>query len=166
MERLAGAEVPAPYRQLLVHSRDMTPTLETFYGQPLELRLLQREAEGGAYLREVVLLTRAGARPVEYGVIRIFLERFPARARRFILEERKPLGAILREEAVAHLGWPQAFFRAAADSRLSAVLELRRPEWLYGRRNLLLDAHRQVLAEVIEVVAPADGGTDRQRATP
>ena len=36
--RLEAAEVPEPYKRLLVHSLDMTPTLESFYRSTMDLR--------------------------------------------------------------------------------------------------------------------------------
>jgi hypothetical protein len=37
---------------------------------------------------------------------------------------------------------------------MSSVLHLPQQNDLYGRRNVLLDGHRRLLAEVIEVLAP------------
>lgn len=152
LERLKGEEVPRPYRELLVHSRDMTPTLEAFFGQPPGLTVLTRELCGDCYLREVVLT--AGVRPIQYGAIRMLLDHFPAPARRQILAEKKPVGAILKDEGVAHVGWPQSFFRVGGDPRMMEVLGVEEPCDLYGRRNVLLDGSRRLLAEVIEILAP------------
>lgn len=179
LEQLAEEEVPQPFKSLLVHSSDMTPTLEAFYRRPLELTVLSRELEGESYLREVVLkiadviapariqgLTpppdaRNGtpcagdhSRPVEYGVIRICLSHFPPVARRRVLEEQRPLGSILHSEGIPHISWPQAFFRAGSEPHTSMVLGLGQPCELYGRRNVLLDGTRRLLAEVIEILAP------------
>ena len=145
--------MPEPYRQLLVHSRDMTPTLETFYGGNLGLSVLSRELEPDIYLREVTLNLPSG-RPTEYGAIRIFLNRFPSTARERILKEQYPLGKILELEAIPHLGWPQAFFRVEADAHMRDVLRLGDSQHLFGRRNVLLDGSRHFLAEVVEVLAP------------
>ena len=155
LEPLESHQVPEPYRQLLVHSSDMTPTLEAFYGQPMRLTVLTREQQEYAYLREVVLKSAQDARPVEYGVIRICLDHLPPPASRRVLEEQKPLGNILQSEAIAHLSWPQAFFAVDSDSHLGHVLHLSRPGRLYGRRNVLLDGSRRLLADVIEILAPA-----------
>ena len=95
---------------------------------------------------------------MEYGVIRIHLDRFPPAARRLVLQEQRPLGDILHGEAIPHLSWPQAFFRLKADATSGAALGLRRPGFLYGRRNVLLDGSRRLLAEVIEVLAPVATG--------
>lgn len=156
LDRLEGDAVPEPYKALLVHSRDMTPTLEEFYGQKLVLRPLHRELRESAYWREVTLNLTDSSKPIEYGVIRIMLDHFPPRARRMVLDEQRPLGDILRGEAIAHFGWPQTFFAACSDARLGTVLQLPHSSRLYGRRNLLLDGARRILAEVIEVLAPVE----------
>jgi chorismate-pyruvate lyase len=150
---LQGEEMPQPYKGLLVHSSDMTPTLETFYRQPMRLTVLTREQQDYSYLREVVLKSANDAHPVEYGVIRICLDHLPPAARNRVLEEQRPLGNILQTEAIPHLSWPQAFFRVDSDSHLGHVLYLSRPGPLYGRRNVLLDGSRRLLAEVIEILA-------------
>jgi hypothetical protein len=154
LKELKGTEVPHPYQELLVHSSDMTPTLAGFYGQSLGLRVLSRERAGNSYKREVILWLAGDTRPVEYGVIRICLDRLPPGARRLVLQEQRPLGDILHGEAIPHLSWPQAFFQLKADAHAGAALGLRRARILYGRRNVLLDGSRQLLAEVIEVLAP------------
>jgi hypothetical protein len=160
LQRLNKNEVPPPYDTLLVHNSDMTPTLERFYHQPINLAVLHREVEDGHYYREVILTRAMDARPVEYGVIHMCLPFFPPPAQLQILGEKQPLGAILRQNAIGHLAWPQAFFQARSDAHMKVVLELSQLGPLYGRRNVLLDGSRRMLAEVIEVLAPVPGETD------
>jgi len=154
LEEIKAAEVPPPYQSLLVHSWDMTPTLARFYGEAMQLRVFGRERQNQLYRREVILCLAGNGLPVEYGVIRIRLDRLPPAARQLVLREERPLGDILQAEAIPHLSWPQAFFRLKADAHTGAALALRQPGYLYGRRNVLLDGSRQLLAEVIEVLAP------------
>src|SRR4051794_20405820 len=154
LQEVPGSNLPQPYRDLLVHSADMTPTLETFYRQPMRLSVLTREQQDFYYLREVVLKSADDARPVEYGVIRICLNHLPPPASLRVLEEQRPLGNILQGEGIAHLSWPQSFFSVGSDSHLGHVLYLSKPDVLYGRRNVLLDGSRRLLAEVIEILAP------------
>jgi hypothetical protein len=54
------------------------------------------------------------------------------------------------------VSWPQAFFRVEADPHMVRVLRLSQPGSLYGRRNVLLDGSRRLLADVLEVLAPVD----------
>ena len=154
LERLNDDEVPQPYKGLLVHSLDMTPTLENFYRQPIGLTVLSRERHQDAYFREVILHIDQGRQAIEYGAIRICLNLLPLAARQRVLQEQCPFGNILHTESIPHLSWPQAFFRVEADFHMSAVLRLSKPCALYGRRNVLVDGARRLLAEVIEVLAP------------
>ena len=165
LRQLQGEEMPQPYRNLLVHSCDMTPTLEAFYHQPIGLRVLSRELQDQSYIREVVLQRLDNAKPVEYGAIRISLNHLPPVAARRVLEAQRPFGNILQSEGIAHMSWPQAFFRTESDFHMSSVLALDKPSVLYGRRNVLVDGKRKLLAEVIEILAPVlqpqkDANTD------
>ncbi len=156
LRELKADEIPQPCRALLVHSSDMTSTLERFYGQTLRLRVLSRERQQNTYKREVILWLAEDEREVEYGVIQIYLDRLPPAARRLVLQEERPLGDILNGEAIPFLSWPQAFFRIKVDARSGVALGVRRPGFVYGRRNVLLDGSRHLLAEVIEVLASVD----------
>lgn len=152
--QLGGGLVPQPYRRLLVHSSDMTPTLEEFFAERVGLGVITRELHGESYLREVVLHVGDPQRPVLYGVIRILLDHLPPTVRTSVLREQEPLGSILQRECVPHLSWPQSFFRAEPDSHMTRILRLRNSLPLYGRRNVLVDGTRRLLAEVLEVLAP------------
>ncbi len=158
---LEPAQVPEPYKGLLVHNSDMTSALERFYQQELGLSALCRERFGPTYFREVILVLTDHARPVEFGVIRIRLDNLPADAVKRVLEEQRPLGSILRTESVPQVCAPQAFFRVRSDTRTGAVLQLSQPCDLYGRHNVLRTPSGELIAEVVEILAPAeDGGTN------
>ena len=151
---LDGDHVPQPYRALLVHSCDMTPTLEAYYRQPIALKVLSRELQDQSYSREVVLHRTDDLKPIEYGAIRIWLNHLPPLAARLVLEAQRPFGGILQSESIAHMSWPQAFFCTESEPHMESVLTLQRPGTLYGRRNVLVDGTRRLLAEVIEILAP------------
>src|SRR5437016_8209027 len=74
LEQVDGEAVPQPYRQLLVHHNDMTPTLEKFHQRDIHLRLLGRRHRGDEYFREVVLLLDGTDQAVEFGAIKINLD--------------------------------------------------------------------------------------------
>ena len=67
LQEVDGEAVPQPYKQLLVHHDDMTPTLENFHGCDIHLRLLGRRRKRDQYFREVVLLLDGTDEPVEFG---------------------------------------------------------------------------------------------------
>ena len=121
---IAGKDMPQPFRDLLVHERDMTSTLERFYDDRIHLRLLHTNREGDHYERQVVLQLNCDSKPVEYGAIEIDLGRFPAAARTLILESYQPLGSILADFAIPYLSKPEAFFRTTADAFVRDALDV------------------------------------------
>ena len=42
-EAIPGADLPEPYRKLLFHDRDMTPTLEDYHRSDIHIEVLGRE---------------------------------------------------------------------------------------------------------------------------
>ncbi len=157
LEQLKPEQVRPPYRSLLAHSADMTPTLERFYGECPGITVLSRDLDRNCYRREVVLTLGRNQRPILYGAIRILLDHLPPKARNSVLQELLPLGRILQTEGIPHMSWPQAFFCVEPDWHMKTMLRLQRRTKLYGRRNVLLDGSRRLLAEVVEVLAPPAG---------
>jgi len=155
LERLAGDQVPEPYRSLLVHENDMTPTLEKFHGADIHLEILNRDRRAEAYFREVVLRLNGSETPVEFGANKISLLLFPARARQLILEERLPLGRILRDCEVTHTTRAKAFFKVDADALIGGVLRVAVGTVLYGRRATIFDPQQRPLSEIVEILPPA-----------
>jgi chorismate-pyruvate lyase len=155
LQQVDGEAVPQPYKRLLVHQNDMTPTLEKFHGRDIHLRLLGRRRKGSGYFREVALLLDGTDQPVEFGAIKIYLNRFAPEVRRQILEERRPLGHVLQECGVKHTSRPKAFLRLASDRFINEALQLTGANVLYGRRNTLLDPQDRPLAEIVEILPPA-----------
>ena len=155
--QMDGRDIPEPYKSLLVHDRDMTPTLEHAHEQRIRLRVLKYSVTENVMSRQVVLVPENETRPVSFGAIKINLQRFDGEARRLVLERKQPLGAILRAEGMKHAGRPDAYFRVTPDSLIQDALGLREPAVLYGRRNSIVDAGGQTLAQVVEILAPVNG---------
>ena len=154
IKQLRGEDVPEPYRTLLVHQDDMTPTLEAFHGQTIHIRVIHSETREIYYFREVVLLLDETGEPVEFGAIKINLSLFPTQARKLVLEEHEPLGHILKSRGIAHTSRPKAFFEIKSDSLINKALSIQAPRILYGRRNTLSDSHQRPLAEIVEIIPP------------
>jgi chorismate-pyruvate lyase len=147
-----GAEMPEPYRTLLVHDADMTPTLEQFHGTPIHLRVLKAQERDGAYYREVVLLLDGSDAAVEFGAIKIHLNLFPPAAQRAIRTGELPLGHVLADFRIKHTSRPKAFLKIQADDFINEALGLPSPQTLYGRRNTLFDLQQRSLAEIVEIL--------------
>ena len=156
IEQVPGEEMPEPYRRLLVHQDDMTPTLEKFHADRVHLKVISRQTRGDFYFREVVLFTEKTKAPVEFGAIKINLALFPPPARRYILEENEPLGTILAQYHIGHMSRPKAYLRIQPDAFISECPQLKASKViLYGRRNTLFDPQQRSLAEIVEILPPA-----------
>jgi chorismate-pyruvate lyase len=155
IKRVSGEQVPEPYRSLLVHQNDMTSTLENFHGDRIHLHVVGRDRRNGHYYREVVLRLDRDDKPVEFGAIKINLNLFPTEAQARILQERHPLGRILKESNMEFVSRPQGFLRIASDSLMHDLLKLNETQLLFGRRNTLFDRSGRHLAEIVEILPPA-----------
>lgn len=165
VEAVDGADMPQPYRRLLVHRNDMTPTLEAFADRRIRLRPLDVHEGEDALYRQVVLITEQGEKPMEFGAIKIYLNRFNADARQQILGCRCPLGTILREHEIPHSSRPTDFFRMRREPVIAAALELDDDvRTLYGRHNVLWNEGDEPLAEVVEVLPPFEAAETQESA--
>lgn len=156
IEIISGDEVPEPYKSLLVHKNDMTPTLEQFHNSRIHLELLGRDRRGEFYYREVVLRLDHDEKPVEFGANKVFLGQFPESAREQILLEQVPLGRILRECKVRHQTEAKHFLRIQPDDIILKALELETPVTLYGRKALISDLQGHPLSEIVEILPPGN----------
>ena len=154
VEFIEPAQMPEPYRTLLVHDGDMTSRLEHLYGDTLVLRCLSCEASPETYRREVVLTVEQSRLPVEYGAIEIQLQAFEGELRALIEEARLPLGGLLNRFGVHYRSRPRAFIRLGADSAMRSYFELPHAPCFYGRCNELLSADGVLLAQIVELLRP------------
>lgn len=155
IETIPGDAVPEPYKSLLVHNNDMTPTLEAFHKSRIHLEILSRDQRGGFYFREVALRLDHDERPVEFGANKVYLNMFPDDAQEFILLEQVPLGTILKDCGVRHQTEAKYFLRVEPDELIVKALELEAPTTLYGRKAVISDLHGKPLSEIVEILPPA-----------
>lgn len=154
---IEGQYMPEPYRSLLVHGRDMTPTLEEACRCNIYLRVLRYKQRVHLVSRQVILVPEGCEKPVAFGAIRIDIEYLSPEARKLVLERRQPLGTILRTQGVEHNSCPTGFFQVRSDALIRSALQLTRTCVLFGRRNVITDGAQRTLAEVVEILPPSNG---------
>lgn len=149
---LAGTQMPQPYRGLLVHQRDMTPTLCNFHKSRICIEALQSWRQGSMYYREVLLHSKESGRSLLYGGIKINLSLLPEAAAQKVLDEKEPLGGILADFEVEHSSEPSGYFEIKAGSFIEKKLVVEKGAILYGRRNTLYSPMKESIAEIIEIL--------------
>lgn len=151
-----GADMPEPYRGLLVHHGDMTSRLAAYFGGDIVIEVLHCEHTVEAYRREVVLHIEGTGLPVEYGAIEIDLGAFDDELQRLILEQHLPLGGLLNRFGMQYRSEPRGFIRLGPDAIMQKVFGMPDAEEFYGRCNVLLGEDGRTLARIVEVVRPVE----------
>lgn len=154
IEFIDGEAMPLPWRKLLVHRSDMTPTLRAHHGSPISLEVVEAEMSDDYVMRQVVLHRTSDNAPVEYGAIGIQLEGFPDKVKQLIVEGHQPLGGILEVEGIPHLSAPRAWFAIEADEHTGQLLRVPPGTKLYGRCNALTHPDGIVFADTVEILPP------------
>lgn len=157
IEIVSGDTIPEPYRKLLVHNNDMTPTLEGFHNSRIHLEILSRDQRGDFYYREVALRLDHDEKPVEFGAIKVFLGMFPEEAQDMILLEQKPMGTILKDCGIRHKTEARHFLRVQPDDLITKALEMETPTTLYGRKAIISDLNGKPLSEIVEILPVTNG---------
>lgn len=151
---VTASEIPEPYRQLLVHDRDMTSILESFHRGRTHLRVLGQRDSQDAYQREVVLAMDGSNQPVEFGAITIQLALLPLAVQTAIRHADRPLGGLLHESRIEFVSHPKSYIRVQPDPLISQALQVKSASVLYGRCNALLNHKGAVLADIVEILPP------------
>lgn len=156
LKQIEARDLPQPYRRLLEHDCDMTPTLEAHYQSTLTLKVINKRIPNHYLIRQVALLREDNGEAVAYGAIRILLDGFDEPTRRLILDCRKPLGTILALQHTPHSSRPAAFFTVTPDDVIAEALQLVGRPALFGRHNTLFNTDNKPFAEVVEILRPDD----------
>ena len=151
---IEGSEMPLPYRDLIMHNKDMTSTLADFHRSGIGLEVLKETNEGSGYVREVVLFAEPTGKPVEYGAIRIQLDHFRPEVRNAIVEGKEPLGSILNRMQYTYVSRPKGFFFIQAPLVSQKRFGCSEDSILYGRYNQLFNGEENEVAQIIEILPP------------
>ncbi len=150
---IPGDEVPAPYHDLLVHEHHMTVTVEAYHGGPVDVRVLEWRQDGSHYARKILLVLRSTGKVVQFGIVRIDLDRTTPEVRAALLARQTPVGRILIQHDVLRRIEPTAFVRIDAGPEQMAWFGQAEPAVLYGRLAII-HFNNKPAVELLEVVCP------------
>ena len=152
-EPIPPADVPEPYHELLVHTHHMTVTVEAFYGQPVNVRVLEARRDDDTYCRKIVLTLRDTGEVVQFGLVRVHLANLPPKPRDEILGGQTPLGRVLIQNDVFRHIEPGGYFRVTPCEKLCEWFGLTAPITCYGRTGTIF-ADLRPAVEVLEILTP------------
>jgi len=146
--------MPEPYKQLLVHERNMTPTLESYHGGTIYIEPLNVFSDEKETTREVILRRDTDDKPLEYGASRVFRSTVTPEALFLIDDGRLPLGTILRVCDCEHTVQPSGYFKIRSTPFFAEAFAAGDVPYFYGRRNTLVALDGNSIAEVCEILPP------------
>ena len=156
---IPAAAMPPPYDQLLVHRHHMTVTVEDFYGDRVNVRILDLNLTDEWYARKILLTTQSDGAIVQFGIARIRLKYCSALVRHAILEGQTPLGRILIEHNVLRRIEPIAFLKVQPGVATETWFGSEAGRHVtYGRLGVIY-CDEQPAIDVLEIVAPVTGGS-------
>jgi hypothetical protein len=147
------ADVPEPYRGLLVHTHHMTVTVERFYGEPVDVKVLATRRDGYDYARKILLTLHDTGRVVQFGIVQLDLDLLSPVVREQILEQKTPLGRVLIQNNVFRRVQPTAYLRVTPNPAMCGWFRLAEPADTYGRLGVIFCDGKPAI-EVLEVMAP------------
>ncbi|MBV9125888.1 MAG: hypothetical protein JO112_21265 [Planctomycetes bacterium] len=144
-------DLPLPYYVMLAHEEHMTETVEAYYGDRVNVKVLARRLEGDTYARKILLTLQGNGRVVLFGIIRVQLQFTSPAVRAEIVAGKTPFGRILIQHDVLRRIEPTAYLRVVPNLAMMEWFGLAQPEILYGRLALI-HCDEQPAVELLELV--------------
>lgn len=148
-----GSVMPEPYRSLLVHTKHMTVTVEGYFGQPVNVRVLDTLRTETEYARKILLTLRDTGEVVQFGIVQIDLTVLSQKVREEILGGKTPLGRVLIQNRVMRHIRPAGYFRAEPSKDLAGWFGSANSRPTYGRLGVIYADHKPAI-EVLEILSP------------
>ena len=147
---VAPEKLPEDYRVLLDHDDHMTVTVEAFHGCLVDVRVLRQHRDGDVYSRNSLLACQSTGKVVQFGIMRINLQRLSPTVQKEIVSGETPLGRVLiRHNVLRHVELHRLWEIKPA-AVLRDYLQLGDGEPIYGRSARIVVEGRPAV-ELLEI---------------
>jgi chorismate-pyruvate lyase len=153
VETVPPDQVPEPYRRLLVHKHHMTVTVEKFYGDKVDVKVLVARRDGDDYVRKILLTLHGSGKVVQFGLPRVNLSLLSEKVRGEIVAGGTPLGRVLIQNHVLRRIEPVAYLAVSLGPGLARPFDVPLGTVTYGRTGVIFTDNRPAI-EVLEILAP------------
>jgi len=145
--------VPPPNDRLLDHHDHMTVTVESHYGEKVDVEVHRCKREGRWYSREITLVTQQSRKIVQYGIVRLDVNQLDEQVWQQIESQKIPLGRVLIEHNVLREVQRCTLWKVIAGPSLASMLHLQIGDELYGRTAWIYCDGAPAI-ELLEIVTP------------
>ncbi|MFK8112102.1 MAG: hypothetical protein AB8B91_07855 [Rubripirellula sp.] len=154
----AVESVPAPYDKLLDHNAHMTVTVESHYGESVDVEVHRCQSTHDSagqkwYGREITLVTSKSRTIVQYGIVRLNVGALAPEVWKLIESQQIPLGRALIQHNVLREVQLCGLWKVLAGTSLAGLMHRRMGDTLYGRTALIYCDGAPAI-ELLEIVAP------------
>ncbi|MEM1069302.1 MAG: hypothetical protein AAGG48_19300 [Planctomycetota bacterium] len=146
--------VPPPNDRLLDHHEHMTVTVESHFGDAVDVHVHRCKKQGEWYSREITLVTKQERKIVQHGIVRLDTSKLDTGVWKKIESQGIPLGRVLIEHNVLREVQMCQLWKVIAGPSLAAMMHLQIGETLYGRTALIF-CDGEPAIELLEIVTPA-----------
>lgn len=153
VEHVPAALVPQPYREMLVHDKHMTVTMERYHHSPVDVQVIDRKHDEKLYCREILLSKQGTGEVVQFGIVRFNFQYVTAAVRHEIVSEGTPLGRVLINHNVLRHIDLGALLRIECGQRLAGYFGVENGSETYGRLATIF-CNRQPAVDLLEISAP------------
>ncbi|MDA0837642.1 MAG: hypothetical protein O3B01_03725 [Planctomycetota bacterium] len=152
-EFVDGKDVPEPYRTLLVHEDHMTVTMEGFYHEKVELRVVDVSRKENLYARKILLTAGDTGKVIQFGIMRFNFDYCSDAVRDEILEGVTPLGYILIKHNLLRRIDVHHFLRMQPNDEVTSYFQIKDAGPTYGRLATIF-CNEKPAVELLEVASP------------
>lgn len=149
----AVESAPEPYDRLLNHNEHMTVTVESHYGQSVDVVVHRTTREGVWYAREITLVTSESRQIVQYGIVRLKTDAVAPAVWQEIEEQKTPLGRVLIEHNVLREVQLCGLWHVQCGQCLASLMHQVIGSIAYGRTALIY-CDGEPAIELLEILAP------------
>jgi chorismate-pyruvate lyase len=153
VETIPPEQIPEPYHRLLVHTHHMTVTVERYYGDKVNVNVLQVRRNGDEYVRKILLTLQGSGKVVQFGVPRVNLALLSQKVRDEIVAGDTPLGRVLIKNHVLRRIVPVTYIAVTLGNGLAGPFGVPLGTCTYGRTGVIFTDDKPAI-EVLEILAP------------
>ncbi len=131
----------------------MTVTVEQFYGDKVNVRVLQVRRQEDDYARKILLVLTGSEKVVQFGVVRVNLAFLSTAVKDQIVAGGTPLGRVLINHNVLRRIEPVSFLQVSLGKTLAGQFSVPPGTAAFGRIGVIFTDNQPAI-EVLEVLAP------------
>ncbi|MGV3483222.1 MAG: hypothetical protein ACO1RT_02255 [Planctomycetaceae bacterium] len=150
---LTGEQLPDPFGELLDHHAHMTVTVESYFGSPVDVRVVRSSKDPTWYAREILLATQSDGQIVQHGIVRL---RYGVLAKPVWAEIEgglKPLGRVLIDHDVLRQVELVGLWQVVCGPVLAKHFSVSPGTVTYGRTARIFCDSKPAI-ELLEIVRP------------